>query len=120
MYKKLHQQTRKDAKKIKIFTKFNVDKMLNIKQKQRIMVPFLCIANFRVGQLNKIAIIYYLDNCDFVLLYSNLQLTGCVNCLEDRHNRLCRRHSALIIRVVLLWDRLTAIDILEGFSVVRT
>ena len=50
MYKKLHQQTRKDAKKIKIFTKFNVDKMLNIKQKQRIMVPFLCIANFRVGQ----------------------------------------------------------------------
>lgn len=50
MYKKLHQQTRKDAKKIKIFTKFNVDKMLNIKQKQRIVVPFLCIANFRVGQ----------------------------------------------------------------------
>lgn len=50
MYKKLHQQTRKDAQKTKIFTKFNVDKILNIKQKQRIVVHFLCIINFRVGQ----------------------------------------------------------------------
>ena len=54
-------------KKTKTFTKFNIDKILNIKQKQRIVVHFLCIINFRVGQLNKIAIIYYLDNCDFVL-----------------------------------------------------
>lgn len=44
-------------KKTKTFTKFNIDKILNIKQKQRIVVHFLCIINFRVGQLNKIAII---------------------------------------------------------------
>ena len=74
MYKKLHQQTRKDEKKLKIFAKFNVDKILNIKQKQRIVVHFLCIVNFRVGQLNEISIICYLDDCDF-FFHSSAQKT---------------------------------------------
>lgn len=51
MYKKLHQQIRKDEKKLKIFTKFNDDKILNIKQKQRIVVHFPCIVNLPAGSL---------------------------------------------------------------------
>lgn len=76
MYKKLHQQTRKDAKKSKIFTKFNVDKILNIKQKQRIMVPFLCIANFRVGQPKRmqVSVLIFAFFCLYTLIHHNASL----------------------------------------------
>ena len=76
MYKKLHQQTRKDAKKSKIFTKFNVDKMLNIKQKQCIMVPFSCIDNIRVGQPKRmqVSVLIFAFFCLYTLIHHNASL----------------------------------------------